>query len=289
MTAWLCLLLLPTQSAPTAEPPSARPTETQSIETQSIETQAAADSDATIDKGVLLLDGTLDHWAEASYGGQGLVEFVPAEDTEGADLQPVLHVGSGDPLTGVKWTGRIEGDTSHPENAPGTETTSGTKSTSNTKDISNTGPDPDRVDDQTPILPRTNYRLTWQARRTLGSDFFSTVLFPVGEDVCSVVVGGWGGGVIGLSSLDGVDAVENSTTEFMRFEKDRWYDFVLEVRPHTVLFKIDGTEMFEIDPTEYQVTTRVEMEPLGSFGLATFQTSGEFRNLRLYRLKAPQD
>lgn len=57
-----------------------------------------------------------------------------------------------------------------------------------------------------------------------GSDFYCGLTFPVGNSpCCSFIVGGWGGGVVGLSSLDGSDASENETTKYQEFDNKRWY------------------------------------------------------------------
>ena len=57
---------------------------------------------------------------------------------------------------------------------------------------------------------RNNYELSLEGMKLEGSDFFCTTTFPVGDDPCSLVVGGWGGGVVGLSNVDFHDASENS-------------------------------------------------------------------------------
>src|SRR5262249_39791253 len=59
-----------------------------------------------------------------------------------------------------------------------------------------------------PELPRMSYEVSLDAMKVDGSDFFCGLTFPVGPDPCSFIVGGWGGGVVGLSSLDGMDASE---------------------------------------------------------------------------------
>ena len=63
----------------------------------------------------------------------------------------------------------------------------------------------------------------------MGIDFFCGLTFPVKEDFCSFIVGGWAGAVVGLSTIDGLDASENETTKLMRFEKDEWYKIKLRV------------------------------------------------------------
>ena len=78
-------------------------------------------------------------------------------------------------------------------------------------------------------IPRMNFEVELDAMRVDGSDFFCALTFPVGENPCSLVVGGWGGGVVGLSSLDGDDASSNETTKYMNFENGHWYKIRLRV------------------------------------------------------------
>jgi hypothetical protein len=58
-------------------------------------------------------------------------------------------------------------------------------------------------------FPRTDYEVTLEGKKVKGDDFFCTTTFPVGDSFCSLVVGGWGGRVVGLSSINGADASEN--------------------------------------------------------------------------------
>ena len=71
--------------------------------------------------------------------------------------------------------------------------------------------------------PQENYELAFEGMRVRESDFFCTTTFPVGKSPCSLVVGGWGGSVVGLSSIDGYDASENPTTKTINFEQNKWY------------------------------------------------------------------
>ena len=78
-------------------------------------------------------------------------------------------------------------------------------------------------------LPTTNYELTYEAMRLGGRDFFAAATFPVGKSFITLVNGGWGGSVTGLSSLDGMDASENETTRSVRYEDNTWYKFRIRV------------------------------------------------------------
>src|ERR1044071_8792825 len=72
-------------------------------------------------------------------------------------------------------------------------------------------------------IPKIDYEVSLEAMKVDGSDFFCGLTFPVDNSFCSFIVGGWGGGVVGLSSIDGMDASENETTKYLKFDSGRWY------------------------------------------------------------------
>ncbi len=72
-------------------------------------------------------------------------------------------------------------------------------------------------------LPTTSYEIALQAMRVDGRDFFAGITFPVADSYCSLILGGWGGTVVGLSSINGQDASENDTSQSVTFESGRWY------------------------------------------------------------------
>ncbi len=71
----------------------------------------------------------------------------------------------------------------------------------------------------TGVPPKGEYEIRLQAMRVEGSDFFCGVTFPVNDTFCSFICGGWGGGVVGISSIDGEDASENDTTKYKKFDE----------------------------------------------------------------------
>ena len=116
-----------------------------------------------------------------------------------------------------------------------------------------------------PIL-KTNYELTLEAMRVDGFDFFCGLTFPVGENHCSLILGGWGGGLVGLSSIDGYDASNNETTQVLPFEDDRWYHVRLHVTPDRILVWFDDEEIINVVTTGRTINTRAEVylsKPLG--------------------------
>ncbi|MBO0699401.1 MAG: DUF1080 domain-containing protein, partial [Zavarzinella sp.] len=78
-------------------------------------------------------------------------------------------------------------------------------------------------------FPKTDYEVQLEGKRVNGRDFFATTTFPVGDGFCSLVVGGWGGQLVGVSSVNGADASENETTGSVEFKEDTWYKIRIRV------------------------------------------------------------
>jgi Domain of Unknown Function (DUF1080) len=135
-------------------------------------------------------------------------------------------------------------------------------------------------------LPRINYEVELQAKRAAGSDFFCGFTFPVGKACCTFVVGGWGGSVVGISSIDGMDASENETTKSMEFIKDRWYSIRVRVTTEKIECWIDNEQVADVTTTGKRIGMRFgEIEESAPFGIATYDTTGVLRNLRLRRVE----
>jgi len=130
-------------------------------------------------------------------------------------------------------------------------------------------------------IPRMSYAVELEASRVDGSDFFCGLTFPVGTNPCSLIVGGWGGSLVGLSSLDGEDASSNETTKFMTFENKRWYKIRLVVKPSTIQAWIDGEKMVDVVTTDRRISIRMEVEQSVPFGVASWSTTGALRNIRI--------
>jgi len=134
-------------------------------------------------------------------------------------------------------------------------------------------------------IPRSNYEVTLDAQRVDGTDFFCGLTFPVKGDPCSLIIGGWGGGVCGLSSIDGLDASENRTTKYRKFENGRWYAIRLRVTDAKIEAWIDKEQIVDQELAEHTITIRAEVEPSKPFGLASYQTLAALRNIRIRTLK----
>jgi len=137
---------------------------------------------------------------------------------------------------------------------------------------------------RTSPVPRMNYELSLEAMRVEGSDFFCGLTFPVGDSPCSLIVGGWGGSLVGLSSLDDLDASSNETTRFINFENRRWYRIRLRVQPDRIQAWIDEDKVVDVDTTGRKISIRWEMEESKPLGIATWSTAAALRNLRIRKL-----
>jgi hypothetical protein len=132
---------------------------------------------------------------------------------------------------------------------------------------------------------RDNYELTLEGKRVDGSDFFCTTTFPVGKDPCSLVVGGWGGALVGLSSVDYGDASENSTSKTMGFKNNQWYKIRIRVSDAAIEAWIDDAKMVDQPRKDHKFTIRIECDQCRPLGVSTWCTTGAVRNIRVRPLK----
>jgi hypothetical protein len=133
-------------------------------------------------------------------------------------------------------------------------------------------------------FPRVNYEVNLEARKTSGNDFFCGMTFPVNDDFCSLIVGGWGGPVIGLSCIDGVDASENETYILKRLDKDVWYKIKLQVNDKKIIAWIDNEKLVDFEYTGHEIYVRPEVELSKPFGICSWITTSELRNIWLREL-----
>ena len=128
-------------------------------------------------------------------------------------------------------------------------------------------------------FPTINYEVSLDARRIEGNDFFCGMTFPVGKDPCTLIVGGWGGTTVGLSSIDGLDASHNSTRTLMQFDKNRWYHIRLKVTPSKIGAWIDTIQVVNFTLGARKLTIRPEVELSKPFGIASWNTTAALRNI----------
>jgi len=136
-------------------------------------------------------------------------------------------------------------------------------------------------------LPLDHYEVAFEARKVSGYDFFAALTFPVTdlETCATLVVGGWGGGVVGISSIDGFDASDNNSTIYRKFEEKQWYKFRLRVSADRLQAWIDDKRVIDEDIRGKKISLRSgQIDMCAPFGFATFQTDGQIRKLTVRQL-----
>ncbi len=134
-------------------------------------------------------------------------------------------------------------------------------------------------------FPQSDYEIQWEAMRIDGIDFFCGLTFPVGPTYCTLIAAGWAGAVVGLSSIDGLDASENESTTYMRFENGRWYHFRVRVTDDRIRVWIDDRSMIDQPLADRQIETRPEVDLSKPLGIAAWQSRAALRGIAYRRLK----
>lgn len=135
-------------------------------------------------------------------------------------------------------------------------------------------------------FPGLDYKVTLDAKKVAGNDFFCGMTFPAGKESCTLIVGGWGGTTVGLSSINKKDASENQTTTYMNFEKGRWYRIALIVRKDTIRAYIDDKMIIDyIRAKDDVLSIRPEVALSKPFGIASWYTTAALKDIRLERLE----
>jgi hypothetical protein len=134
-------------------------------------------------------------------------------------------------------------------------------------------------------FPKINYEIALDAARLAGSDFFCGLTVPVADSFCSLIVGGWGGALVGISSLDGMDASENETTKFVDFQQSRWYRIRLRITDAKIEVWIDEKKLIDVATTERKISLRPgEIELSKPMGIACWQTTAALREIKFRKL-----
>jgi hypothetical protein len=133
-------------------------------------------------------------------------------------------------------------------------------------------------------FPKNNYEVTLEARRVGGFDFFCALTLPVADQHFSLVLGGWGGSLVGLSSIDGLDASNNETMLIRDFKKDQWYKAKVRVTDKQITVWLDDESIIEVAREGRVFDVRSEMLESVPLGVAAFQSEAEIRKLQVRTL-----
>jgi len=133
-------------------------------------------------------------------------------------------------------------------------------------------------------VPTDDFEITLQAMKRRGDDFFCALTFPVRDSHASFVVGGWAGTVVGLSSINGLDASENETTQYEKFDRNKWYNIRVRVADGTIGCWLNDKQMVDVDLKDKRISTRIEVDPNKPLGVCCYNVESAIKDIKLRRL-----
>lgn len=133
-------------------------------------------------------------------------------------------------------------------------------------------------------FPKMDYEIRLEAMRIDGHDFFCGLTFPYGDSPCSLIVGGWGGVVVGLSSIDNRDASENETMTLQSFDSNKWYRIRLSVTKERIKAWIDDKQVVDQKTAGHKISIRPEVDPCRPMGIACWRTKAALRKISFRKL-----
>ncbi|MBL9185528.1 MAG: DUF1080 domain-containing protein [Verrucomicrobiaceae bacterium] len=129
-------------------------------------------------------------------------------------------------------------------------------------------------------VPRDRYIIEYEAMRAEGADFFGSITFPVRDSGLTFIIGGWGGRLTGVSSIDGLDASENMTRGNFAFENNRWYRVRIELKDENLTITIDGRPFVNVSLKGRETGLRYgEISKCLPLGFASYFTTARIRHV----------
>lgn len=133
---------------------------------------------------------------------------------------------------------------------------------------------------------QTNYEVRFDGQRRKGGDFFASLTFPVGDQFLTWVTGGWGGDIVGISSIDGWDASDNETRSYYNFESGRWYSFRIQVTAERIRAWINEEQVVNVSIAGRELSLRRgDIQLSKPFGFASYNTEGWLRKIEWRALR----
>lgn len=135
----------------------------------------------------------------------------------------------------------------------------------------------------------SNFEIEFEARKLDGNDFFCALTFPVKKSHATFVIGGWGGGIVGISSVDDLDASENETMNVEGFENGVWYRIKVRVTDDRIDAWIDQRHMVDLELEDKKISLRPgDIELCVPVGIAAFMTRAQYRDIQ-WRNLTPEE
>jgi hypothetical protein len=134
-------------------------------------------------------------------------------------------------------------------------------------------------------MPKVNYEIELSALKADGNDFFCGLTFPVEDSFCSLILGGWGGMTVGLSSIDGRDASDNATTQSISFDDNKWYKVLVQVTREFITCRLDEKQILKVQRAGKKFSVRSAVEPCEPLGIASYLTKARLKDIRIREIK----
>lgn len=129
-------------------------------------------------------------------------------------------------------------------------------------------------------FPSSDYEISLEAKRVDGNDFFCGLTFPVYDEYCTLIVGGWGGSLVGISCIDGHDASENFTRSYIKTENNKWYFLKVRVTKENIICYIDGNPVINVKTMGHRFSVRAEVDLSKPLGICSWMTTAAIRNVK---------
>ena len=90
----------------------------------------------------------------------------------------------------------------------------------------------------------------------------------------------------GISNIDGIDASNNSTGTYQRYEDDKWYKIRLRVTPENLSVWINDNQVVDYDIKDRKISLRPgPIESYAPLALSTYNPTAAIKNVRLKAVK----
>jgi len=131
-------------------------------------------------------------------------------------------------------------------------------------------------------VPTEDYEIAVKARREAGRDSFCGLYFPIGDSVCTLSVGGYGGRWIGLANVDGRNPTRGGVGRQMTFGAGRWYHIRLRVTKADVQGWVDDERVFHVPRQGHTFTPSLGDVPT-KLAVITWETTAGIEDIRMRR------